>query len=231
MKKVIRLTENDLIRLVKRVINEQTQPKEFRLGNAKYRIQNITQLETPWSKIEFVKLLPNGMVEKKLNTGFVTSKMAKTIFSNQNTNSRPYGVSDIDLVINIKPNNQNQSNVPNDLITPFKEGISKIFKNKKVDLSNNILSVGNISIKLSGNKVIEISIPKVKTIDGQILPSGSNRLNINLENISLEKALGIIKNEIENISKYQSSKFKTTVKKEKPILTRDVPYNGTQFKP
>ena len=80
---------------------------------------------------------------------------------------------------------------------------------------------------MSGNKIVELSIPKAKTIDGQILPKTNKYINIDLESVDLKKALSLIKKTIDDLTKEQNSSFKTTVKKTKPIMTRDVPYQGT----
>jgi len=231
MKKVIRLTESDLVKIVKRVIIEQTQPKKFRIGTTTYQIQKITPVDNMWNKLEYVKLLPNGMVEKKLNVGYVTYKLPKTIYQSQNINSPKVGVADMNLVIvpeRPKPQNQPENN--QNLIQSLKDGLTNIFKNKKVELKNNILSVGDAKIELSGNRVMSVFIPKSKTIDRQTLPEVGKTLKIDLENIELNRALSLIKKTIDDLTKEQNSSFKTTVKKTKPTMTRDVPYNGTPVK-
>jgi hypothetical protein len=240
MKKVVRLTESDLVRLVKRVISEQTQPKNFRIGPTTYQIQKSTPIDKIWNKLEYVKLLPNGMIEKKLNVGYVTYKLPKTIYQSQNINSPKVGVADMNLVIvpeSPKPQNQperpkpqNQPENNQNLIQSLKDGITNIFKNKKVELKNNILSVGDAKIELSGNRVMSVFIPKSKTIDRQTLPEVGKTLKIDLENIELNRALSLIKKTIDDLTKEQNSSFKTTVKKTKPTMTRDVPYNGTPVK-
>ena len=115
MKKVIRLTESDLVRLVKRVISEQTQPKNFRIGPTTYQIQKSTPIDKIWNKLEYVKLLPNGMIEKKLNVGYVTYDFPKVIYQSQNLKSPKVGTADMNLVIvperpkpQNKPDNQSQ---------------------------------------------------------------------------------------------------------------------------
>jgi hypothetical protein len=231
MKKVIRLTESDLVRLVKRVIIEQTQPKKFRIGTTTYQIQKSTPIDKIWNKLEYVKLLPNGMIEKKLNVGYVTYDFPKVIYQSQNLKSPKVGTADMNLVIvpeRPKPQNQPENN--QNLIQSLKNGLTNIFKNKKVELKNNILSVGDAKIELSGNRVMSVFIPKSKTIDRQTLPEVGKTLKIDLENIELNRALSLIKKTIDDLTKEQNSSFKTTVKKTKPTMTRDVPYNGTPVK-
>jgi hypothetical protein len=321
MKKVIRLTENDLIRLVKRVINEQTQPKEFKIGDVSYRIKNTTVLDNigPWSKIEFVKLLPNGMEERKLNIGFVIVGEPKKIFRSKDNTSGVYGISDIDLVKTfgntnkdriidvteefgkkfivgsdtyqvkkitreisdsifvdyddffkigyykvlpngvvdnelklgfILPRNKKfiystKSQNDNNKIGPtvfsteeafyikqLKNGLSQIFKNEQIEFSNNVLSVGNkMKLTLSDNKIVKLSIPYVKTITKQTLYDENTQLNIKFVTLDINKLLSTIQSEFDKLIKKQNSKFKTTVKQQKRTTPRDVPYNGTQFKP
>ena len=111
MKKIVRLTESDLVRIVKRVISEQTQPKNFRIGPTTYQIQKSTPIDKIWNKLEYVKLLPNGMIEKKLNVGYVTYDLPKVIYQSQNLKSPKVGTADMNLVIvpeRPKPDNQSQ---------------------------------------------------------------------------------------------------------------------------
>jgi hypothetical protein len=111
MKKVVRLTESDLVKIVKRVISEQTQPKKFRIGTTTYQIQKITPVDNMWNQLEYVKVLSNGMMEKRLITGFVKNGNSKFIYQTKNDKSQKMGPSDIELVVvrpnqNVKPQNQ-----------------------------------------------------------------------------------------------------------------------------
>jgi len=110
MKKVIRLTESDLVKIVKRVIIEQTQPKKFRIGTTTYQIQKITPVDNMWNQLEYVKVLSNGMMEKRLITGFVKNGNSKFIYQTKNDKSQKMGPSDIELVVGQnKPDNKPQT--------------------------------------------------------------------------------------------------------------------------
>ena len=108
----------------------------------------------------------------------------------------------------------------------FKNGISKIFKNEKVQLNGDTLSIGNIKIRLSGNKLTDVSIPKIRTVDGQLLPNVSMSLNIDLSKVDLNSAFSTIRKTIDQLNKKQSSSFKTTVKDRK-VMTPNLPNQGT----
>ena len=109
MKKIVRLTESDLVKIVKRVISEQTQPKKFRIGTTTYQIQKITPVDNMWNQLEYVKVLSNGMMEKRLITGFVKNGNSKFIYQTKNDKSQKMGPSDIELVVGQnKPDNQSQ---------------------------------------------------------------------------------------------------------------------------
>jgi hypothetical protein len=110
MKKIVRLTESDLVRIVKRVIIEQTQPKNFRIGPTTYQIQKITPVDNMWNQLEYVKVLSNGMMEKRLITGFVKNGNSKFIYQTKNDKSQKMGPSDIELVVGQnKPDNKPQT--------------------------------------------------------------------------------------------------------------------------
>jgi len=110
MKKVVRLTESDLVKIVKRVISEQTQPKKFRIGTTTYQIQKITPVDNMWNQLEYVKVLSNGMMEKRLITGFVKNGNSKFIYQTKNDKSQKMGPSDIELVVGQnKPDNKPQT--------------------------------------------------------------------------------------------------------------------------
>jgi hypothetical protein len=112
MKKLLRLTESDLIRIVKQVISEQSQDrKKFKIGSNTYQIQKITPVDNMWNQLEYVKVLSNGMMEKRLITGFIKNDNSKFIYQTKNDKSQKIGPSDVELVVvrpnqNVKPQNQ-----------------------------------------------------------------------------------------------------------------------------
>jgi len=224
----------------------QTPKKTFKINKTNYQINELIPLKDGWNKLEYVKVLSNGMIEKSQYIGYVKNDNPKFVYQSQSVTSSKIGPSDIDLVVsqNVKPvqpvqpkptqpvQPKPQFNEPptqptQNYIQSLKDGITNIFKNKDVVLKDNILSVGNVQIKLSGNKIVELSIPRIKTIDGQILPKTNKSINIDLESVDLKRVLSTLEKEINTLTGKQSSSFDTTVPERKPTLTRDVPYQGT----
>jgi hypothetical protein len=227
----------------------QTPKKTFKINKTNYQINQLIPLKDGWNKLEYVKVLPNGMIEKAQYIGYIKNDNPKFVYQSQSVTSSKIGPSDIDLVVsqNVKPVQPKPQPVEpkpqpvepkpqpvepptqptQNYIQSLKDGITNIFKNKDVVLKDNILSVGDVQIKLSGNKIVELSIPKAKTIDGQILPKTNKYINIDLESVDLKKALSILEKEINTLSGKQSSSFDTTVPERNPTLRRDVPYQGT----
>lgn len=113
MKKVIKLTESDLVNIIKRVIVEQTNEKIFRFNNAigspSYRITTTTQVSNGITKIQFVKIYQDGKEEKMLYTGFLKNNQPREVYKDENLKVK-FGVANIDLVTNNTPPNDTPSN-------------------------------------------------------------------------------------------------------------------------
>ena len=115
---------------------------------------------------------------------------------------------------------------PQNFIENFKNGVTKLFKDKKVQLNGDVLNIGNIKLKFSGNKIVGASIDKVKTVDGQTLPSKNVSLNIDLQKLDLNSALSNVRKTISQLNSSQSSSFRTTVD-DKKVMNPNLPNQGT----
>lgn len=88
------LYESSMFNLPKPQGNE---PKKFKIGSDVYQVQNITTGNNGWAKLDYVKVLPNGMVEKKLNVGYLSPSNPKFIYQSLNVNSPKIGPIDFNL--------------------------------------------------------------------------------------------------------------------------------------
>jgi hypothetical protein len=197
-------------------------PKNFRIGSDVYKVTKI--LTSPnWSigmtirYIEYAKVLSDGSLDKKINHGFYSVRERPNTFIYEDEELHRNGR--IGPVI--------FDGTFHWYLESLKDGLSKMFNNQKVEISDDgILSVGNVmKLKLGKETIKSISIGEVKMINGQILPSQELPLNIIYVNNDLNKILLQIKNKFAEIQKKQSSSFKTTVR-DKQVTKPNLPNQG-----
>ena len=146
MSKIIKLTESDLVKIIKRVIVEETNEKIFRfnneIGSPSYRITTTTQVSNGITKIQFVKIYQDGKEEKMLYTGFLKNNQPREVYKDENLKVK-FGVANIDLVTNNTPpkidtpSNRTASQGLKLLIRAIKESdvfVIKEIKNNKIDV-------------------------------------------------------------------------------------------------
>ncbi len=191
MKKVVRLTESDLVRLVKRVINEQTDNRRFTfspkgsVGGISYLIKDITVVKKGLSKIEFMAISPKGDVEKKINIGYIRHSNPRDVYRSETSNDK-YGTANIDLIKTIVDKNlpvypPKPENQPEGPINYNKLDVKNLIK-----FTDNLI---NYLTDVSGEYIVLSKSPINKNESKFVLASYENKV---LGSVNLTTEKGII---------------------------------------
>jgi hypothetical protein len=189
MGKVIRLTESDLVRIVERIISEQTtNQKKFKMNNSEYVITSSEQSGNEFYKIQYSKVMPNGMIEKKSTIGYIGKKYPGDI-QPQPSYKNPIGKSNTsiwDLINVVNPNSTTSMDrkLEGEYIRKFAGMISNDMQIEDKEIYSKKLNLV-IEFKFNGDFLIikRIKIPmKYETIQGKKSEINfDDRDNINLD--------------------------------------------------
>jgi len=202
MKKVVRLTESDLVRLVKKVIKEQaTQKIQFKLNNETFQIENTTQIDSSWTEIKYVKILNGGMAEKKLNIGYVLKNKPTFIYPQKNPNIQPMGPTNVNLI--------SVSEQPT--ASPFESAKLKLYNDlstkgyfvaneRKDDIKNNLIYISINPRELDGVPISGILFKLENLNNKQMKILVSTYINYSDNRKNFSRALGEFYLDISNFN-------------------------------